>query len=1328
LKHTVKVLVYAPGTKTAESKLVSILSSLGLDYHFLNEREGRVAEGKKEEQNENENVDLEIHPPLQTTSDPNEEMEKRIKGADGLMSDNPPCPLEKTWYLLPMLSSTTTNNNNNNNNNEGRVNDREKEKEKLRNSLRRSIRKSSTNNTTDNDHQPRSCRSRRCSNQNENDLRTHTTASHRKSTRRREGDDYGDIILEEQEERGTKSHQHQHQQKQENQQRPKKKGHTPPVQVIYAHETPSAEKFSLSEDQMMEFCQAGANVDAAKRRESSDRLASQKRLSSKSHIADIATTEDDCGASRKKEKAKAKNLTCKNVSVSGGKANTDADPEPRGVHCEDASVISDERNNIDVCSLQSESESEREGDRVEGESGHVSLGLKQDRDLDLPTKVRDKNPFAENDSRGDSKRATQQPASSEKSPPMDLTELRKMKMMEQMMQAKKQFDEMRQKQLSFTRSESSAKDSKGRTHRRASLGSLRKKSQVHPSPQSQESEKSTERGVDPSFDEKNGYVSSSDSSSDSDSNNSRDRSIEIISTSDSCGDDSIDINNSDDSSIDDFNASSDDFSDSCDLEAEDISDIYAPLSIPIPAEIPNILFDASEESFMDSEMDMGLCHSSTLTPEASADVTIIPSSMSVLTNSTREKSETKNESYRMLIDESIDDSSTSSCSSYDGSNPSNYTCEVNDGSQFFDSSARDMSIGRSSAGLSGPDPTLDVLNSIVDDQSEGIDEFMASKVNLNDDGDDDNIQDSTETHSRGSKLSALHETDGEDSDAETDIASSNFESISDSDKSRMRSNSRASTDSASRKSGNSQRKSLKKSKILSTIKAAATSAIHHKDIHESAEKNENSQCSNEGKMSAARKSILTKSSRKNSSSLKLVASPDHHLDNGQSMKQIEDELRSKHPEPSAAIQKLRARLRAHRTKQAENLTTLSKSLPTKLTEAEVSPARQVVHGKNGQTMCQRDDSQRRCKSLSGSANTAHFAEINEIINDALQEKEKKSPFFIPADLAREVDANSLRTESSEESDDPASTFLHSIEKRQRDLVMREGSRLKPERRPIASPISQSVTSPSLNLSSGHMLSASMCPATLSGERGSFPKFQTESSSLLHQNTRGSRVGRHSGQACLEENHPYSPDNRFNRAHFQSYNNRRHTSEEHESITDRYGQARRRHRSKSYLHHHGPSHWPSYSHEEQARHSYHFEDQCYNGLQFASDELDSSVNSDRSIRHEGGSGLVSWDELGDAINLGLYKSISEVNTAVIEMQALECDSLGSSGRNIHASNMSHHETPANVPAERVCAGNNENEFKTNPDEPWECPVCTFINENGLHLVCAVCNSPRFSSEM
>jgi len=116
LKHTVKVLVYAPGTKTAESKLVSILSSLGLDYHFLNEREGRVAEGKKEEQNENENVDLEIHPPLQTTSDPNEEMEKRIKGADGLMSDNPPCPLEKTWYLLPMLSSTTTNNNNNNNN------------------------------------------------------------------------------------------------------------------------------------------------------------------------------------------------------------------------------------------------------------------------------------------------------------------------------------------------------------------------------------------------------------------------------------------------------------------------------------------------------------------------------------------------------------------------------------------------------------------------------------------------------------------------------------------------------------------------------------------------------------------------------------------------------------------------------------------------------------------------------------------------------------------------------------------------------------------------------------------------------------------------------------------------------------------------------------------------------------------------------------------------------------------------------------------------------------------------------------------------------------
>ena len=72
------------------------------------------------------------------------------------------------------------------------------------------------------------------------------------------------------------------------------------------------------------------------------------------------------------------------------------------------------------------------------------------------------------------------------------------------------------------------------------------------------------------------------------------------------------------------------------------------------------------------------------------------------------------------------------------------------------------------------------------------------------------------------------------------------------------------------------------------------------------------------------------------------------------------------------------------------------------------------------------------------------------------------------------------------------------------------------------------------------------------------------------------------------------------------------------------------------------------------------------------------------------GLVSWDDLGDAIEAGLQTSVVDLAYQVVEKQEW-----------------------------RPSGGSQPN----SDEQPWECSVCTAYNENGTFLTCGVCNQPR-----
>ena len=128
-------------------------------------------------------------------------------------------------------------------------------------------------------------------------------------------------------------------------------------------------------------------------------------------------------------------------------------------------------------------------------------------------------------------------------------------------------------------------------------------------------------------------------------------------------------------------------------------------------------------------------------------------------------------------------------------------------------------------------------------------------------------------------------------------------------------------------------------------------------------------------------------------------------------------------------------------------------------------------------------------------------------------------------------------------------------------------------------------------------------------------------------------------------------------------------------------------------------------------------------------------------------LLSWDDLEDAIYIGLHNSISDLNLEINHKQEWKQHS-GDNDNSIaiipSASNIPRQNASDQISASQFASSqfassqpnedcnhhtqqNRTTAISTNDSDrvkgPWRCAKCTFINENPLHLVCKVCTVPR-----
>ena len=116
-------------------------------------------------------------------------------------------------------------------------------------------------------------------------------------------------------------------------------------------------------------------------------------------------------------------------------------------------------------------------------------------------------------------------------------------------------------------------------------------------------------------------------------------------------------------------------------------------------------------------------------------------------------------------------------------------------------------------------------------------------------------------------------------------------------------------------------------------------------------------------------------------------------------------------------------------------------------------------------------------------------------------------------------------------------------------------------------------------------------------------------------------------------------------------------------------------------------------------------------------------------------LITWDDLEDAIYIGLHNSISDIDAEVNYKQEWNLQSTDT----VHApttnegatSSITTHRTPSpqrvqhhfqNTNVTTTTAASQQNSTD-NEKGPWRCSKCTFINENPMHLICDVCTLPR-----
>lgn len=96
---------------------------------------------------------------------------------------------------------------------------------------------------------------------------------------------------------------------------------------------------------------------------------------------------------------------------------------------------------------------------------------------------------------------------------------------------------------------------------------------------------------------------------------------------------------------------------------------------------------------------------------------------------------------------------------------------------------------------------------------------------------------------------------------------------------------------------------------------------------------------------------------------------------------------------------------------------------------------------------------------------------------------------------------------------------------------------------------------------------------------------------------------------------------------------------------------------------------------------------------------SSFNAGGAASSGGGA---SWDDLGDEIATALHQSMHLSGSLTFSKKS----SIGSSSTSGHGS-------PKKGAVD---------------DGPWNCPACTFLNENPLHLVCAVCGTAKAAKKL
>jgi len=99
--------------------------------------------------------------------------------------------------------------------------------------------------------------------------------------------------------------------------------------------------------------------------------------------------------------------------------------------------------------------------------------------------------------------------------------------------------------------------------------------------------------------------------------------------------------------------------------------------------------------------------------------------------------------------------------------------------------------------------------------------------------------------------------------------------------------------------------------------------------------------------------------------------------------------------------------------------------------------------------------------------------------------------------------------------------------------------------------------------------------------------------------------------------------------------------------------------------------------------------------------------------------ITWDDLEDAIVLGLHNSLSDIDSAVNRTQSSMQDSIPSIDIDETPIKIKHDSQSANSASTMQSHSSEE-------DGAWQCSKCTFVNKN-LHLVCGACNEKRVSAQ-